>query len=38
MAINTNAYMSMRSGGGSDCVQETSWRYGIQSVTLAIAT
>jgi len=36
LSTANSIYMSMRSGGSSDCVQETSWRYGIQSVTLVI--
>ena len=38
LSASQPVYVWMRSGGGSDCVEETSWRYGIMSVHLIAQT
>jgi len=38
LTAGQQVYAWARHGGSSDCVQETSWRYGVQSVYLIAAT
>ena len=38
LAAGNTVTANLRSGGSSDCIQETSWRYGIMSVYIVVPT